>query len=77
VPVSLELTIDGQRKATFLAMEPREDLERAGVGNGQHGFFSPIALRDLPPDAVIRIRVLGTEVEIPGSGRRLSEYPVL
>jgi hypothetical protein len=76
-PVSLELSIDGQRVATFVAADRRDDLEQAGIGTGRHGFFSPIALRGLPPEAVIAVKVAGTDIEIPGSGRRLSEYPVL
>ena len=76
-PVSLELSVDGEPVATFVAMDPRDDLERIGIGNGRHGFASPIALRGVPPDAVIKLKVRGTDIEVPGSGRRLSEYPLL
>jgi hypothetical protein len=73
-PVSLELSIDDQPVATFIAMDQRDDLKRIGIGNGRHGFYSPIAFRGVPPDAVIKLKVLGTDTEIPGSGRNLSEY---
>jgi hypothetical protein len=76
-PVSLELSVDDQRVATFVAMDRRDDLERLGIGNGRHGFFSPTALRGIPPNAVIKLKVLGTDIEVPGSGRSLSEYPQL
>jgi hypothetical protein len=76
-PVSLELSVDGQCVATFIAMDRRDDLEQIGIGNGRHGFFSPIALRGAPPDAVIKLKVLGTDIEVPGSGRSLSDYKQL
>ena len=41
------------------------------------GFASLITLRGVPPDAVITLKVRGTEIEVPGSGRHLSEYPLL
>ena len=76
-PVSLELSVDGEPVATFVAMDARDDLKRFGIGNGRHGFASPITLRGVPPDAVITLKVRGTDIEVPGSGRRLSEYPLL
>ncbi len=76
-PVSLELTVDGETVATFTAKDPRDDLERIGIGNGRHGFFSPASMRGVSPDAVIRVKVLGTDIEVPGSGRSLSEFPPL
>jgi hypothetical protein len=76
-PVSLQLSVDGETVATFVAMDPRDDLVQIGIGNGRHGFASPIALRGVPPDAVIKLKVRGTDVEVPGSGRRMSEYPLL
>jgi hypothetical protein len=76
-PVSLELSVDGKPVATFVAMDPRDDLSGIGIGNGRHGFASPITLHGIPPDAVIKLKVRGTDIEVPGSGRRLSEYPLL
>ena len=76
-PVSLELSIDAEPVATFVAMDLRDDLKQIGIGNGRHGFASPITLRGVPPDAVITLKVRGTEIEVPGSGRHLSEYPLL
>jgi hypothetical protein len=69
-PVSLQLFVDGKRLSTFVAGERREDL-------GNHGFFSPVQLRGVSPDAVINVRVLGTNVEVPNSGKRLSEYQTI
>jgi hypothetical protein len=76
-PVALELSVDDEAVATFVATDPRGDLERIGIGNGRHGFASPITMRGVPPGAVIKLKVRGTDIEIPGSGRRLSEYPLL
>jgi hypothetical protein len=73
-PVMLELSIDGRQVATFAAMEHRDDLEQAGIGVGAHGFHSPVAMHDVPPHAVIQIKVQGTDIEIPGSGHPLSDY---
>jgi hypothetical protein len=73
-PVLLELRIDGQYVATFVANDPRDDLKRAGIGDGKHGFFSPVVFQDVSPDAVINVAVVGTDIEVPGSGRALSEY---
>jgi hypothetical protein len=69
-PVSLSVT--GEPVATFVAMDPRDDLQRIGIGNE-----GPIALRGVLPDAVIKLEFRGTDIEVPGSGRRLSEYPRL
>lgn len=76
-PVPLELIIDGEHAASFVALVRRDDLEHAGIGDGRHGFYSSIALWGVRPDAVIAVRVQGTDIEVPGSGRRLSEYPLL
>lgn len=73
-PVPLELCVNGSRAAIFVADVMREGLVEVGIGDGRHGFFGPAILRDVAPDAVISVRVLGTDVEVRHSGRRLSEY---
>ena len=74
-PVALQLYVDGKRVSTFVAKFPHDGLRKLGLGN--HGFHSPSALRGLPPQAIIRLRVQGTNFEVPHSGRALSECPRL
>lgn len=73
-PVPLELLVNGARVAVFVADTIREGLLPIGIGNGRNGFYSPAILHGLASDAVINVRVLGTDLDIPQSGRRLSEY---
>jgi len=73
-PVTLQLYIDGKRVSTFVAKLPHARLKNIGIGSGNHGFYSPAALRDLPRHAVITVRVQGTGFEVSHSGRPLSEY---
>lgn len=57
---------DGQTKlATLTAGAPRQDLVKAGIGNGAHGFLYPIPpnLRDGKPHS-IWVGVAGTDFTI-------------
>jgi hypothetical protein len=57
---------DGETKlATLTAEAPRQDLTKAGIGNGSHGFLYPIppSLRDGKPHS-IWIGVTGTDFAI-------------
>jgi hypothetical protein len=50
LPVLLEIRLSGRPYATILACDYREDLRKAGIGNGNHAFFfrAEIAAADLP-----------------------------
>lgn len=66
-PVSLVVEVDGQPVTRVLANTYREDLEKAGIGNGRHGFH--LKLDGLVPTATHIVRLI-TEVggaDIPGS----------
>lgn len=57
---------DGETKLATLAAEaPRQDLSKAGIGNGSHGFLYPIpaSLRDGKPHS-IWVGVSGTDFSI-------------
>ena len=73
-PISLVMLIDNAVVATFSADLERGDLVQAGIGNGRHGFMTPPVLRGISPDAVIRMKIAGTEIEVRLSGQRMSEY---
>jgi hypothetical protein len=55
----------------------RDDLARVGFGSGRHGFMSPQVLQHASPGDIIKLKLAGTNVEVPGSGHALSEYKQL
>lgn len=67
-PVELELLIDDAAEGRLPARLYREDLEKAGIGDGRHAFQVTIP-RGLAPDRphTIRIRHAGDGRELPGS----------
>jgi len=75
--LSLELLVNDEIVASFTADGERGDLAALGLSNVWHGFTSPRVLRNVPPDAIIRIKVVGTDVEVPRSGRPFSDYQPL
>ena len=75
--LSLELLINDQVVATFVAEIERDDLARVGFGSGRHGFMSPEVLQYTSPDDIIKVKLAGTDVEVSGSGHPLSSYKQL
>jgi glycosyltransferase involved in cell wall biosynthesis len=75
-PVMLELLIDGAREGMLPARLYREDLEKAGIGDGCHAFQVTIP-HGLAPDRehVVRIRHAGDGRELPGSPFTLPPEP--
>lgn len=73
-PLSLELLVDDEIVASFTADGERGDLAPLGLSNVWHGFTSPRVLRNVPPDAIIRIKVVGTDVDVPRSGLPYLDY---
>ena len=73
-PLPLELLVNDEIVASFTADGERGDLAPLGLSNVWHGFTSPRVLRNVPPDAIIRIKVAGSDVEVPRSGRPYSDY---
>lgn len=71
-PVSLDVFADDRLLMTVLADHHRADLAANGIGNGDHGFYVDLNGRDLPPDAVLRIRPHRRSVELEGSGRTIA-----
>jgi hypothetical protein len=66
--VALEIVVNGQVHAATLAMRRREDLVRAGMGDGSCGFhFEPMP--PLPADRALLVQVRRMEdgVDLPGS----------
>jgi glycosyltransferase involved in cell wall biosynthesis len=66
--VSLLVTVDGDLIERVLANRYRDDLERAGIGDGRHAFAltfeSPIPVNE---SRVIRVRRETDGVDVPGS----------
>jgi hypothetical protein len=62
LPITLEILIDNQVAASILACDYREDLQKAGLGQGRHAFFAklpgPITSTN------IRIRRAGDTAEL-------------
>ncbi|MBK3737219.1 hypothetical protein GAY29_30030 [Azospirillum brasilense] len=46
-PVSVQLLLDGWIVRSVDATRYRPDLEKAGIGNGRHGFVLPILAQDM------------------------------
>jgi hypothetical protein len=67
-PVLLDLLIDDRLAATFQAVEFRDDLLAAGVGNGSHGFFVDLGEHRVKDGSVIRVRVNRRAFELANSG---------
>ena len=76
-PLSVELIANGQFVVSMLANLERDDLRQAGFEETRHGFsFDTLSLR-LDPRAVLQVRLTGRLYEVPGSGQRAGDYPVL
>ena len=71
-PVELEVLVDDESAGTLLARVFREDLQRAGIGDGCHSFwlYLPQPLSPLV-DHVLRVRRLSDGAELPGSPRTI------
>ena len=67
-PVVLELLVNEEPAGRFTAQAPREDLRKAGLGDGRHGFslHLPHGLSAFG-DHVVRVRRAADGVELPGS----------
>lgn len=76
-PVALELWADGIMLDQFVADSPREDLQRLGIGNGNHGFSCDLRRFGLSPEAVISVRVARRVLMLRNSGTALGALPVL
>jgi hypothetical protein len=72
--VTLEILVDGRKVRALVADIFRQDLLEAGIGQGRHGFS--IALEELGgrPDAEIRVRIAGRDIEIDNSGKPLGAF---
>ena len=67
VPVSLLVSVDGDPVSRVLANVYRQDLERAGIGNGRHGFM--LKLEGLSPSVPHNVRITRETdgQDVPGS----------
>jgi hypothetical protein len=74
-PVRLQVFADDRPVATVVADAFREDLMHAGVGNGCHGFFVPIARHGVRRSAVIRVKISNRVLELENSGMALGALP--
>ncbi len=76
--LTIELRLAGEAVATAVAERPREDLAKAGIGDGRHAFELPLL-----PEWAQRHRELhvvaraadGTEVPLPMRARRVDIDP--
>lgn len=75
-PVRLEMFIDDQLVASFLADVFRQDLQDARIGNGAHGFVVELGALRPKAHATIRVRIAGRPIELENSGQRFASYRV-
>jgi hypothetical protein len=68
-PVTVELVAENAVLASAVADIYRHDLEAAGIGTGRHSFEIDLSDLDVPEEAILRLRVAGTECVIDGSYR--------
>ena len=54
----------------------RGDLAAGGIGNGLHGFSCDLSHHTLRPDAAIRVRIKGRNLDLENSGTALNNFPV-
>jgi SAM-dependent methyltransferase len=54
--VPIEIHYNGRLLAATLAGYPRDDLTKAGVGDGSNGFYVPLPLLDAPEQAQVEAR---------------------
>jgi hypothetical protein len=76
-PLTLQLLVNDEVVTTFVADVERGDLAALGLRSLQHGFMSPAMLRNTSPDAIITVKVAGTNVSVPHSGHRHGDYKQL
>ncbi|MDP4006937.1 glycosyltransferase [Methylobacterium sp. NEAU K] len=71
--VSLVVSVDGRVVGRCLADRPRDDLVRAGIGHGRHGFDFAFPAGALPALArcTVAVRQEGDGAMLPGSPRAL------
>lgn len=74
-PVRLQVFADDRPIVTVTADAFRDDLMRAGVGNGCHGFFIPVARHGIRRSAVIRVKISNRVLELENSGLTLGALP--
>jgi fibronectin type 3 domain-containing protein len=69
-PINVAIYADGQLMATVLAIQFRQDLVNAGIGNGYHGFVfnTPASLKDGQAHS-IRVRFSGTNTDLSSTPR--------
>ncbi len=75
-PVTLEVYADDRLTETFVADGYRGDLAAGGIGNGLHGFSCDLSHHKLRPDAAIRVRIKGRNLDLENSGTALNQFAV-
>jgi hypothetical protein len=72
IPIQVEIYDGKTLLATIIASDFREDLKKAGKGDGKHSFNYPLAatLRD-GQSHTISVRCAGSSSELPGSPKTL------
>lgn len=72
-PIQVDIYDGDMLLATVTAKDFREDLLKAGIGNGQHGFTYPVppSLRDGKPHS-IRMRYAATAIDLNNTPREIN-----
>src|SRR5262249_10528956 len=72
-PINVAIFSDGQLIATVLAIQFRQDLVNAGIGNGYHSFIfnTPASLKDGQPHS-ITVKFSGSVTTVNGSPRSIT-----
>ncbi len=75
-PVALDLLVNDRPVAAIRADVFRQDLKDAGFGDGRHGFRVALGHPNPGPDAIVRVRVAGQDIDLDNSGHRLAAYAI-
>ncbi len=74
-PLDLDICFDGTKVGTVRADQHRDDLQQAGIGNGNHAFSVDLAAMGARADTVVNVRVSGRTYELNNGGRPVRQFP--
>lgn len=72
VPARLELLIDGEIALEFQGDQFRDDLARAHIGNGHHGFVLDLKQLNLTDDTRLSVRVAKRTIMLDGGNQTVA-----
>ncbi len=71
-PVRLQLSLDGRVAAEFNADNYRDDLAKAGIGNGRHAFSVDLAGLEVSEKSVVTVQIKDRDFRLVNSGQTVA-----